>query len=97
MQRLMLKPLLLGFITAAAGAAVSVHAQQPPADLVLTNGKIITVDTKFTIAQAVAIRGDRLVAVGSNADINRLAGPNTRRVDLGGRRSYPASSTRTRI
>jgi hypothetical protein len=85
----MLKPLLLGLITAAAGAAVSLHAQQTPADLVLTNGKIITVDGKFTIAQAVAVRGDRLIAVGSNADINKLAGPNTRRVDLGGKAVIP--------
>jgi predicted amidohydrolase YtcJ len=70
----MLKPLLLGLMSAAVGAAVAAQAQQPPADVVLTNGKIITVDGKFTIAQAVAIRGDRFVAVGSNADINRLAG-----------------------
>ena len=44
MKRLMLKPLLLGLITAAVGAADSLHAQQPPADLILTTGKIITVD-----------------------------------------------------
>ena len=85
MRRLILKPLLLGVIAAAAGAAASLHAQQQPvADVVLTNGKIITVDNKFTIAQAMAIRGDRFVAVGSNADINKLAGPSTRRIDLGG-------------
>ncbi len=66
------------------------HGQQAPAaDLVLTNGKIITVDARFTIAQAVAVRGDRLVAVGSNADINKLAGPNTRRIDLGGKAVIP--------
>src|SRR6476620_6246389 len=88
MQRLMLKPLLFGLIIAAAGAA-SLHAQQPPADLVLTNGKIITVDGKFTIAQAVAVRGDRFIAVGSNADISRLAGPNTRRIDLAGKAVIP--------
>src|SRR5712691_8837033 len=90
MRRLILKPLLLGLIGAVAGAAAVVHGQQQPAaDLVLTNGKIITVDNKFTIAQAVAIRGDRFVAVGSNADINKLAGPNTRRIDLGGKAVIP--------
>ena len=78
MKRLMLKPLLLGLLSAAVGAAGAVQAQQPPADVVLTNGKIITVDGKFTIAQAVAIRGDRFVAVGSNADITKLAGASTR-------------------
>ena len=90
MRRLVLRPLLLGLIGAAAGAAAVLHGQQAPAaDLVLTNGKIITVDARFTIAQAVAVRGDRLVAVGSNADINKLAGPNTRRIDLGGKAVIP--------
>ena len=52
-----------------------VGAQQPQVDLVLSNGKIITVDERFTIAQAVAIAGDRVVAVGTNQDMLRLAGP----------------------
>jgi predicted amidohydrolase YtcJ len=68
---------------------VTVHAQAPVADVVLTNGKIITVDDRFSIAQAVAVRGDRIVAVGSNQDIARLAGPNTRRIDLGGKAVVP--------
>jgi len=89
MKRLIFNPLLLGLMSAAAVAAAVVHAQQPTADVVLTNGKIITVDNKFTIAQAVAIRGDRFVAVGSNADINKLAGANTRRIDLGGKAVIP--------
>ena len=90
MRRLILKPLLLGVIGAVAGAAAVVHGQQTAAaDLVLTNGKIITVDNKFTIAQAIAVRGDRFVAVGSNADINKLAGPGTRRIDLGGKAVIP--------
>ena len=59
------------------------------ADLVLTNGKIITVDESFTIAQAVAVRGDHVVAVGTNQEVNRLAGPGTRRVDLRGRAVIP--------
>jgi predicted amidohydrolase YtcJ len=64
----------------AVGAALP--AQEQAADLVLTNGKIITVDDRFSIAQAVAIRGDRIVAVGTNQQINAMAGPNTRRIDL---------------
>jgi predicted amidohydrolase YtcJ len=51
-----------------------VSAQQPAADLILTNGKIITVDNKFTIAQAVAIRGDRIAAFGTNQQINARPG-----------------------
>ena len=58
-------------------------------DLVLTNGKIITVDERFSIAQAVAIRGDRVAAVGTDQEIARLAGPNTRRIDLKGKTVIP--------
>src|SRR5215211_7161226 len=76
-------------ILAAATIAPVVRAQQPTADLILTNGKIITVDEKFSIAQAVAVRGDRIIAVGTTADITRLAGPNTRRIDLRGKSVVP--------
>ena len=65
------------------------HAQQAAPDLILSNGKIITVDDHFSIAQAVAVRGDRIVAVGTNQEINRLAGPNTRRIDLKGKSVVP--------
>ena len=65
------------------------HAQQPAADLILTNGKIITVDEKFTIAQAIAIKADRIVAVGSNQQIGQMAGTATRRIDLRGRAVVP--------
>jgi predicted amidohydrolase YtcJ len=70
-------------------AVSSLTAQQAPPDLILSNGKIITVDERFTIAQAVAIRGNRIVAVGANAEIAALAGPNTRTVDLRGRAVIP--------
>ncbi len=63
--------------------------QQPAPDLILTNGKIITVDERFTIAQAVAIKGDRIVAVGTNQEMARLAGTSTRRIDLMGRAVIP--------
>ena len=73
----------------APASAQGFGAAGPAVDLVLTNGKIITVDDRFSIAQAVAVRGDRIVAVGTNQDIARLAGPNTRRIDLGGRSVVP--------
>jgi len=76
--------LLCSVLTASA-----VGAQQPPPDLILSNGKVITVDEKFSIAQAVAVRGDRIVAVGTNEDVLRLAGPGTRRIDLRGRSVIP--------
>jgi predicted amidohydrolase YtcJ len=72
-----------------AGALVTLRAQQPAAALILTNGKIVTVDDRFSIAQAVAITGDRIVAVGTTQEIARLAGPSTRRIDLRGRTVIP--------
>ena len=88
MQRSTLKILVAGTVLAVATVAL-VHAQQAGVDTVLTNGKIITVDNTFSIAQAVAIRGDRFVAVGTNQDITRLAGANTRRIDLGRKAVIP--------
>src|SRR5262245_15074403 len=78
---------------ALAGAVSPLRAQQPasaqgsgaagPApDVIFSNGKIITVDERFTIAQAIAVRGDRIVAVGSDAEVLKLATPATRRIDL---------------
>jgi hypothetical protein len=73
----------------AAGALSGLRAQQPVPDLILANGKIVTVDEKFTIAQSVAVSRDRILAVGTNADIAKLAGPHTRRIDLAGRTVIP--------
>jgi predicted amidohydrolase YtcJ len=80
----------LGAVLLCAGAAAMMRAQQPQtADLVLSNGRIITVDERFSIAQAVAIRDGRILSVGANQDVARLAGPNTRRIDLEGRAVIP--------
>ena len=49
---------------------------------ILVNGKIVTVDDRFTIAEALAIRGQRIVAVGTNAEIEKLKGPQTRTIAL---------------
>ncbi|MBI2186717.1 MAG: amidohydrolase [Acidobacteria bacterium] len=80
---------LAGVVAVAAALVSSAGAQQPAVDLVLTNGKIITVDDRFQVAQAVAVRGERIVAVGTNQEIARLAGPSTRRIDLRGRSVVP--------
>ena len=87
MKRWMYLLLAAGFI----GASILSSAQQsaPAPDTILFNGKIITVDDQFSIAQAVAVRGDRIVAVGTNQNIQRLAGPNTQRIDLRGRSVVP--------
>jgi len=60
-----------------------------PADLILHNGKIVTVDKSFTTAEAVAIRGARIVAVGDNATVLKDSGPDTQIIDLDGRTVVP--------
>jgi hypothetical protein len=67
----------------AAGAAA-----QPP-DLILHSGKIVTVDKDFSIAQAIAIRGERILAVGTSAEILATKGDATRLVDLAGKMVLP--------
>src|SRR5258708_12013971 len=61
----------------------------PHADLALTGGKIVTLDPKSRTVPALAIRGDRIAALGTNEEIARLIGPDTRRIDLRGRLAVP--------
>jgi hypothetical protein len=74
---------------ASVAALTALGAQPPAPDVVLVNGKIVTVDERFSMAQAVAVAGDRIVAVGASREIMKLAGPATRRVDLQGRTVIP--------
>jgi predicted amidohydrolase YtcJ len=62
-------------------------AQSP--DAALVNGKIITLDEHSTVAEALAVRDGKIVAVGSSAEVHMLTGPATRIVDLGGRTVIP--------
>ena len=72
---------------ALAGAAAGRGAE---ADLILHNGKIVTVDAGFSVKQAVAIRGDRIAAVGSDqAILNAERGAHTKLIDLHGRMVLP--------
>ena len=72
---------------AAAAARPAVPAQ--PADLIVVGGTVVTVDPASTVAQAVAIGGGRFVAVGTTADIRKLAGPSTRVIEARGRTVVP--------
>jgi len=84
-------PHSVAWLFALAGwlaVAMPAMAAEPP-DLVLVNGKVVTVDDRFTIAQAVAIKGTRIVAVGSTAAIRKLAGPGTKVIDAQGRTVIP--------
>jgi predicted amidohydrolase YtcJ len=60
-----------------------------PADLVLYNGNVLTVDTENSVAQAIAVSNGRIVAVGSTDEILDHAGRDTARVDLGGKTVIP--------
>ena len=62
---------------------------QPYADLVLTNGKVWTVNAQQPQAEAVACLNSKIVAVGSSAEIRKFAGPRTRVIDLGGKLVVP--------
>src|ERR1700674_2248383 len=78
-------------LTVLLGALLplSVLGQQAPADLILLNGKIFTANSVQPYAQAVAIRGERIIAVGTSVDIKSLTGVKTRLIDLQGRVVIP--------
>ena len=83
------------FTVAVVVAALAVASGQtllprpPSPDLVLFNGKVITVDRNFSIHTAVAILGDRIMAVGNDDQMRTVAGPATRMIDLKGRAVIP--------
>jgi predicted amidohydrolase YtcJ len=77
--------LTAGFVTAALASA----QPTPAADLVLYNGRVITVDRAFSVAEAVAIAGDRIVAVGTTAAVRARAAAGARQIDLRGRAVIP--------
>src|SRR5215471_3637142 len=76
--------------TTFAGAAQ--RRPLDPPDAIFVNGKIVTVDERFSTRQAFAVRGDRFVAVGTNADIRALSVPTT----MGGVTSTPEALERSR-
>jgi predicted amidohydrolase YtcJ len=83
------------FAVFVAGLSVQARAQRggtaqaAPADLVLTNGRIVTVEQAPAEVEAMAVSGDRIEALGTSADIRKLIGPSTRVVDLQGQLAIP--------
>jgi predicted amidohydrolase YtcJ len=71
--------------------ALSLVQSQPPgeADLVLRGGKVITVDSRDTVASAIAVRGNRIAAVGSDEEISPWIGSGTEVIELSGRTVLP--------
>jgi predicted amidohydrolase YtcJ len=86
---------LLAFSTAALDAGRRSASQQnestplPASDLVLTNGRIVTLDRAQPEVQAMAIRDDRVYAMGTTAEIKEYVGPSTQTIDLKGRLAIP--------
>ena len=76
----------LAVFLAASGDSASAAV---PADLILHNGRIQTVDARMSVAQALAVTGDKLVAVGDDAAVLKFRGPNTEVIDLAGRTVIP--------
>jgi len=78
--------LALACMTASQLAAAQ---SQPTADLLITHGRVYTVNAKQPWAEAVAIRGDKIVAVGSAAEIDHYRGAATKEIDAGGNLVLP--------
>lgn len=77
-------------LAAAVAAAFAVLAlAQPPADLIVRNGKIVTMEPSQPTVQAVAIGNGVILALGTNAQVARFAGPNTKILDLKGAFATP--------
>ena len=66
-----------------------VPGAEPPADLVVLNGKIVTVNPHSSIVEAAAVREGRFVAVGANSKVKKLVGDRTRVIDARGKTVVP--------
>jgi len=76
-------------LAALVAAAFAASASAQTADAILINGKIVTVDAKESVVEALAIRDGRIVATGTSAAMRKLAPPNARTIDLQGRTVIP--------
>jgi predicted amidohydrolase YtcJ len=83
-----MKKVLVITLVAFGLVGASPLSAQPP-DTIMVNGKILTVDRQFSVRQAIAIREGKIVALGSTAEVQRLAGQATRAIDLQGRTVIP--------
>ena len=83
-----LRPLIMLFV-AGLLSPHNLAAQDVEPEQILLGGKVLTVDAGFSIVEAVAVAGDKILAVGSNEEIAALAGPDTRVVELDGRTVIP--------
>jgi predicted amidohydrolase YtcJ len=70
-------------------SAAAAFAQQQPADIIITNARVYTADAARPRAEAIAVRGDRIVFVGSSHEAAILRGANTRVIDVAGKAVIP--------
>src|SRR3954447_10420885 len=85
----MLRGAAVAALVAVLGAGLAGQRAVEPADLVVLDAKILTVDDGFRVAQALAVRDGRFVAVGSAAEVRARIGATTRVIDGGGRTIIP--------
>src|SRR5262249_33488749 len=88
-----LAPLFFGVLLSCSGRQLEVPQSffdpRPPAEWVFMTGKVVTVDSSFSIKEAVAIKNGRFVAVGTDGEMRRWIGPRTTVVNLAGRMMIP--------
>jgi predicted amidohydrolase YtcJ len=89
LDQLKMKHNLLVYLLTLMTAAYACAQPKPSATLIITNATIYTVDKQHPRAEAVAVMGDRIVAVGSNAEIDLWRGPQTKVIDVGGKLMLP--------
>jgi hypothetical protein len=89
MKRWLLIAALVGLIVTQIEIVPAGDRKAEPADLILHHAKVLTVDAKFTIADAIAIKGDRVLAVGTNDAVMAHNGPKTKSIDLKGKTVMP--------
>jgi len=86
-EGIMRSPSLLALAISLCGLAGAIADE--PATLILHNAKVVTVDKDFRIASAVAVRDDKIIAVGSIEEVLKHKGPKTEVIDLGGKMVLP--------
>ena len=84
-----MKTKLLLVLALLTWAVTGVAKEKPAADSIITNANVWTVDAAHPTAQAVAVLGERIVAVGTPAEVNLWRGPKTRVIDAGGKLLLP--------
>jgi predicted amidohydrolase YtcJ len=85
---LRLESWLAALVVSAVWAAAATAAAEE-ADLILHHGKVVTVDREFSIRQALAVKGERLIRVGNDDEVLKLRGPSTSVIDLDGKMVLP--------